>query len=177
MWPTVTPSTTKWNVTIYHRLLAQEQKRQNAMTSDSTAAGLKASPARVWTQRFLSAAWHKLNFGPGDGASTCHSKANQMKMEKDLKPSFSPTLFALNFQIKSNICAVCINDLRKHAWRHIPQDLIQVSYLTEGATGSWIAGSYASSLHFDRGWTSKKLFCDCKDVIFIVKIILSHQLL
>lgn len=75
--------------------LPQIVGRRERMTSDSTAepgAGLKASPARVWTQHICIRSFllqraadentvlHKLNFGPGDGASTCHSKANQKKM-------------------------------------------------------------------------------------------------
>lgn len=35
MWPTLTPSMNKSNVTLYHRLLAEEKRRQNVMTSDS----------------------------------------------------------------------------------------------------------------------------------------------
>lgn len=65
------------------------------MTSDSSAdpaAALKASPVRVWTHHISIGSFslqraagentelHKLTFGPGDGAETCSSNANQIKM-------------------------------------------------------------------------------------------------
>lgn len=69
----------------------KEAERHHVRLHCRAVAGLKASSARVWTQCICFSSvllqrvadenkeLRKLNFGPGDSASSCHSKANQMK--------------------------------------------------------------------------------------------------